>query len=367
MYRVTTFVFLVSLLVGASSCVSGSGADGAAAEGWDHESSDRENPDGHPNDDTGADRSDDATGDSGDSTPSSFAEECSKIQSYAERHNERESDVSGPQVVEASELPDAPEEVEEVVLHTVESSIASRDDWIGFVGYGPSDGMTRPGHLNDSLRGRRNLRYREEKIDKQLSPVQELVDLADACPIRRGLFQSMGRRVIRGDQLHLFECSDGMASLSNRLGGPWEQLPDNLRAAWRIGDAVVRCDAPDLRIEFAPPDADQATRDLLTREELSERIRAWFAELLEFHKEKLHGPADPRPPYDDIDTISRYFYVKPLDRGWRTRRLLWHGTESYCPTDVGIYPCPADKVEYEWDPFPTVFQHWKFEIREPER
>jgi len=194
---------------------------------------------------------------------------------------------------------------------------------------------------------------------------EELIDLAEACPIRRGMFQNMGRRVVQGDQLHLFECSDGMASLSSRTEESGVELPDNLRAAWRVGDAVVRCDAPDLRVEFVPAGAEAAGEDLLSREDLPERIRKWFLKIKRVHEEQLES--SDFPPYDNIETIGRHFYIEPLDRTWRTSRMVRHDPDRDCTPDengVWTYPCPASQVEWDFDEFPTVFRRWKYRLRE---
>lgn len=295
----------------------------------------------------------DARSDSTDSTavPEEYSDECTKLEAYDKQRSEPNWSNAGERVTAADGFPGVPEGTKEVVVHTLESSFANQSEWRSVVG-------SLEGHLTFSLKGELGLPPRDPEFSTRRSPIQELIDIVEACEPARGLFHGLGQRVFGGENLHLFECAPNMPNAAGMLEIGRDSFPDEVRSVWRVGRAIVKCDYPQLHVEFIQKDASEPREELLPKSQLPERIRTWFDDVLTEVKQN-HPPN--WSDFHHFPLVERYFYLEPVGRGWKTYRTISFDRYTNCD-DPELLRC--DDSDAKWREWPEVNRHWFYEFEE---
>ena len=236
-----------------------------------------------------------------------------------------------------------------VWFHTVEESIATRDEWFDAW----KGGLVRGegGKLPVGSKG----------FEWKASHDANLQDLARRIPgdpesgqpwagyePRRGLFWGFGKPYVNGEHTHMFECTPGMPiqRLRKELGNPkyWRG-----HFTWKVGNGIVTCE-PD-------PQGGHLNIQIMRNEGRPFAEPGALEEMIETAERKskeAEGVPESELPFDYYPTFKRFYYLEPPGRYWETTRIIKSTKTCYNPPPhrTCAYSRPAERV------------HWKFDTSE---
>jgi hypothetical protein len=162
-------------------------------------------------------------------------------------------DAAAPRRFEAGHFDWAPDDTP-VVLHTVEESHATKEEWKAFRQIAPSDHLrARLGVSDEFYKNNPDIGfvfgtyYDDTYYDDPRNPRFQGMPIADSIRNPSGtMFLGLGLPPLPGEAWHLFECySEATVSFpSGKTEGLW--APASVTPHWRVGEFVVTCHEDEL-------------------------------------------------------------------------------------------------------------------------